>query len=312
MHLLPVKFTVHLCRSIILLSSQIDTSKAWSTIHHMAGSFVASVPRLILAAIIVAIFYAIGIASRLGIARVARHRRHQNLSIVFGRLSSAAILLIGVLVGLTVVAPSFQASDLIKVLGIGSVAIGFAFQNILQNFLAGILLLWSEPFRIDDQIKIDAYEGTVEEIQPRATLIRTYDGRRVVIPNADLFTHSVIVNTAYEQRRWEYEFTLGEADLERVKRELVDAVRSVEGVLPDPPPQVFVSDLGDSAKSIKLRVWWWTEPPRHRELLETQDRVLVAIKSKLNELEQEHAKANEKQPLPGPQPLSRSPRKDAA
>jgi hypothetical protein len=56
-----------------------------------------------------------------------------------------------------------------------SVAIGFGFQNILQNFLAGILLLWTEPFRIGDQIRIDPHEGTVEEIQTRATLIRTYD-----------------------------------------------------------------------------------------------------------------------------------------
>ncbi len=68
-------------------------------------------------------------------------------------------------------------------------------QNILQNFLAGLLLLWAEPFRGGDEIKLDNYEGSVEEIQARATIIETYDGRRVVIPNADLFTHSVTVNT---------------------------------------------------------------------------------------------------------------------
>jgi len=84
--------------------------------------------------------------------------------------------------------PFFPASDLIKILGISGVAIGFAFQNILQNFLAGLLLLWAEPFRIGDEIKLDNYEGSVEEIQTRATFIKTYDGRRVVIPNADLFT----------------------------------------------------------------------------------------------------------------------------
>ena len=273
---------------MLLLLPQLDTSKAWTTLHRMLDTFVASIPRLILAVIIVAIFYALGIVARLGIDRVTHNRRRHNLSIVFGRLTSAVILLLGVLVGLTVLAPSFQASDLIKVLGIGSVAIGFAFQNILQNFLAGILLLWSEPFRINDQIKLDNYEGTVEEIQARATLIRTYDGRRVVIPNADLFTHSVTVNTAYSKRRWEYDFTIGDAaDIDHIKGELVDAVQEVEGVLSDPPPQAFVSDLGDGAKSMKLRVWWWTEPPRHREMLETQDRVLVAIKTRLNELNEE-------------------------
>ena len=94
------------------------------------------------------------------------------------------------------IAPSFTASDLIKTLGIGGVAIGFAFQNILQNFLAGILLLLHEPFRIGDQINVSGLEGIVDTIQTRATIIHTPDGHRVVIPNATLFTNPVIVRSA--------------------------------------------------------------------------------------------------------------------
>jgi small conductance mechanosensitive channel len=97
---------------------------------------------------------------------------------------------------------------LIKILGLGGVAIGFAFQNILQNFLAGLLLLWAEPFRVRDEIKVDAFEGTVEEIQTRATIVKTYDGRQVVIPNVDLFTRCVGVSTAFNARRWEDDLTL--------------------------------------------------------------------------------------------------------
>ena len=93
----------------------------------------------------------------------------------------------------SVVAPSFTASDLIKTLGIGGVAIGFAFQNILQNFLAGILLLLHEPFRIGDQINVTGLEGIVDTIQTRATIIHTQGGDRVVIPNATLFTNPVTV-----------------------------------------------------------------------------------------------------------------------
>jgi small-conductance mechanosensitive channel len=105
--------------------------------------------------------------------------------------------MLGFLVSFSIVAPSFQAVDLIKVLGIGSVAIGFAFQNILQNFLAGLLLLWTEPFSVGDQIRIDNFEGTVEEIEARATTIKTYDSKRVVIPNAELFARAVTINTAF-------------------------------------------------------------------------------------------------------------------
>ena len=93
------------------------------------------------------------------------------------------------------VAPSFQAADLIKMLGIGSVAIGFAFQNIPQNFLAGILLLVSEPFQMGDLISVTGIEGNVEDIQARATVVTTKDGRQVVIPNAVLFTNPVAVAT---------------------------------------------------------------------------------------------------------------------
>ncbi len=99
----------------------------------------------------------------------------------------------GFLVALSAVAPSFHASDLIKMLGVGSVAIGFAFQNILQNFLAGILLLFQEPFHVGDWIAVTGLEGRVEDIQARATLIVDSNSKRIVIPNAVLFTNPVIV-----------------------------------------------------------------------------------------------------------------------
>jgi hypothetical protein len=93
--------------------------------------------------------------------------------------------------------PSFQAADLVKLLGIGSVAIGFAFQNILQNFLAGILLL-QEPFRLGDFISGTGIEGRVEDIQARATVIKR--GRQVVIPNAVIFTNPVAVGRGEPNR----------------------------------------------------------------------------------------------------------------
>ena len=116
-------------------------------------------------------------ASRVALSRLLANaivsaRPHARRAVRAGalaRLTDYARLL-GLLVALSIVAPSFQTADLIKILGIGGVAIGFAFQNILQNFLAGLLLLWSEPFRIGDDIKLDSFEGQVEEIQARATV----------------------------------------------------------------------------------------------------------------------------------------------
>jgi small conductance mechanosensitive channel len=106
------------------------------------------------------------------------------------------VIIFGFLIAFSAVAPSFHAADLVKMLGIGSVAIGFAFQNILQNFLAGILLLLQEPFQIGDWISVTGLDGKVEDIQARATVITTADGKRIVIPNAVLFTNPVTVGPA--------------------------------------------------------------------------------------------------------------------
>jgi small conductance mechanosensitive channel len=261
----------------------------WTSAEHMVDSFLARLPSLVLAIIVFLIFYFTSIVVSRIIRRATQSHR-QNLGMVFARLAGAALTLLGFLVAFSIVAPSFQAGDLIKVLGIGSVAIGFAFQNILQNFLAGLLLLWAEPFRVGDQIKLDTYEGTVEDIQTRATTIKTYDGRRVVIPNAELFTHSVTVNTAFATRRWEYDLSAKAAeDLAGVKSLIIETVRKVDGVLAEPAPEALVIDLGDADSGVvKLRLTWWTKSSRQHQLIASHDRVLTAVREVLSRLAATH------------------------
>ena len=258
----------------------------------MADSFFARLPSLLLGIIVFFLFYLISILVSRVIHQTTRKYR-PNLGVVFARLTGAATIFLGFLVAFSVVAPSFQAGDLIKVLGIGGVAIGFAFQNILQNFLAGLLLLWAEPFRIGDEIKLDNFEGVVEEIQTRATMIKTYDGRRIVIPNADLFTHSVTINTALDSRRWEYELNLkGAEDINETKARIVNTVKRTPGVLANPAPEALVTDLSDiTANAIKVRVLWWTKTTRQHEMLNSYDNVLSALGSAFGHTEVEKKKA---------------------
>jgi small conductance mechanosensitive channel len=255
----------------------------WEAAQSMIDKFIARLPSLIVGIIVFLLFYMLSIVVSRTILRTTRKYR-PNLGVVFARLTGATTILFGFLVAFSVVAPSFQAGDLIKILGISGVAIGFAFQNILQNFLAGLLLLWAEPFRVGDEIKLDNYEGKVEDIQARATIIETYDGRRVVIPNADLFTHSVIVNTALDLRRWEYDLTVkGERGLAELKVFICRIVSKVNGVLSDPSPEVLVMDLGDPGSNmVKVRVLWWTKSSRQHEMLASYDRVLTAIRQTLD------------------------------
>jgi len=175
----------------------IDLSNAWKSGTRIINFVISLLPNIILAVVIFIVFLIVASAAKSIVRRVTQRRgRRQSLGLLLGQIAYIAMTVFGFLVAISAVAPSFHASDLISMLGIGSVAIGFAFQNILQNFLAGILLLLQEPFELGDWIAVTGLEGKVDDIQTRATIIITADGKRVVIPNAVLFTNPVVVGRA--------------------------------------------------------------------------------------------------------------------
>jgi small-conductance mechanosensitive channel len=237
-------------------------------------------PRLVVAVVVVVLAILVGRAVRGTVRRAAARRGEEtSLEIALGRLAMASAVLIGLLVGVTVLFPTVSPGDMVGALGVGGIAAGFAFKDIFQNFLAGVLLLITKPFVVGDQIVFRDFEGNVEQIQTRATLIKTYDGRRVVIPNAELFVNPVIVNTAFPQRRMEYDIGIGYGDdIEKAKEIILAVMREAEGVAPDPQADVIVVDLDDSA--VKLRARWWSDA-RIADVLLAQDRVLCAAKQRL-------------------------------
>lgn len=263
------------------MNFQESIAAAWAKIVGLIDNFILILPNLVLAAIVFAtFFFAARWLKKLVKRLTRRHRQARNLGMVLGRLAQGTVILIGLFVALSIIVPTFRAGDLVQLLGISGVAIGFAFRDILQNFLAGILILLTEPFQIDDQIVFKEYEGTVENIQTRATTIRTYDGRRIVIPNSELFINSVTVNTAFESRRMEYDVGIGYGDnLDRAKQLMLEAIYSVNTTLREPAPDVLVVDLAESTVNIRAR--WWIKPPRRADDLDARDKVLTAIKNKL-------------------------------
>jgi small conductance mechanosensitive channel len=151
-----------------------EISTAWDKVQSMINGFIALLPNMILALIVFLLFLFIASRIKALVKRLTRNRRSaRNLGLVLGRLAQGITILIGLFIALSIVIPTFRAGDLIQLLGISGVAIGFAFRDILQNFLAGILILLTEPFQIDDQIVFKGFEGTVENIETRATTIRT-------------------------------------------------------------------------------------------------------------------------------------------
>ncbi|MBD2534225.1 mechanosensitive ion channel family protein [Nostoc flagelliforme FACHB-838] len=258
-----------------------EISTAWDKVQSMINGFIALLPNILLGLIVFIIFLFIASRIKALVKRLTRNRRSaRNLGLVLGRLAQGLTILIGLFIALSIVIPTFKAGNLIQLLGISGVAIGFAFRDILQNFLAGILILLTEPFQIDDQIVFKGFEGTVENIETRATTIRTYDGRRIVIPNSELFTNSVTVNTAFDNRRLEYDVGIGYGDdMDRAKQLMLDAMHSVNEVLKDPAPDVLVMELAES--TVNIRVRWWVHPPRRADNLISRDKVITAIKKTL-------------------------------
>src|SRR5205085_2662272 len=153
------------------------------------AAFVAALPRFAAAVLILITSTLFGRLLRWVVLRgVGRRIGQDNLRIALGRVVFFAVIAVNILIAATVAFPSFTVGGLIQLLGVSGVVVGFAFKDIFQNFLAGMLILVTNPFTIDDQIVVDDFEGTVVDIQARATVICTYDHRNVVVPNSDLFT----------------------------------------------------------------------------------------------------------------------------
>ena len=259
-----------------------DLPTVLRTLENLIEGFLTLVPNIIIAIIVFTLFFFIGRSVRTTVRRVTskREQRVRDVSLVLGRLAQWAIVLLGMLLALTIVAPSIKPVDLLSLLGIGGVAIGFAFKDILQNFLSGILILLRHPFRVGDQIVFGGYEGTVEAIETRSTIIRTYDGRRAVVPNGEIYTKSVVVNTAYGYRRSEHLVGVGYGDDIRMAAQMIlEALRSVPGVLADPAPDVIVTELADW--NVAVTAYWWTEAEQ-AEVLRVRHEVIVTIKERLD------------------------------
>ena len=228
---------------------------------------------------VILIFFGLGALARWGVRRLARRRSRPDFGELVGGFARWAVILLGVLAASAIIFPSVKPADILATLGVGSVAIGFAFKDILQNWLAGLLILYRQPFRRRDEIRSGEFEGTVEAVEARATLIATYDGQRVAIPNSDIYTRAVIVRTAHELSRSEYDVGIGYGDdLERACVVIREALGRVDGVAKDPGPQAEPWTFDPS--SVGIKVFWWTDPHR-AEIVRVRGRVILAIKDAL-------------------------------
>ena len=242
-----------------------------------------AIPRVGTAIAIIAIGWGLARLVRFGLHRYWRRRETPSFAKVMSKVVGWILLTLVILLAVAVTFPSVKPVDLLAGLGFFSVALGFAFQDILENTLSGILLLFRQPFQSGDQITVMERSGTVAGITIRETRLTTYDGELVVIPNRDVYKSVIDVHTHHERHR--VDFVVGiayENDADEATSEIVDALRSVPNVHADPEPTALVDQLGVS--TVDIRVGFWVDSGRGGSM-RAKDAAITAVKRRLESAE---------------------------
>ncbi|MEM8872811.1 MAG: mechanosensitive ion channel [Planctomycetota bacterium] len=260
-----------------------DLDTILQQLDEMWRGFLQLVPQLVLA--IAVVFLTAALARFVSFVTkkvIGRFKVRQSLIDLIGQIAYIVFWLVGLLVAGVIVFPDLTVGRLVAGLGIGSIALGFAFKDIVENLIAGFLILWRYPIEIGDYIDCDGVAGKVEDINIRATHVRTVEGDLIIVPNSKLF-----LNPTYNQTNWrEKRLTVicgvayGEdVDASReVIRKAVEACSTVRKG--HRKVEVFAQAFG--ASSIDFEVTWWTGSTP-LELRQSRDEIVAAVKRALDD-----------------------------
>ncbi len=258
------------------------TQAVWSTIVSIWQDFFRHLPLLIAALIVLVLTWIVAALFRKFASRLLhRFRLRGSQRTLISRLVDIVIWVTGLLIASMVVFPGLTPSNALAGLGIGSIAVGFAFKDIFENFFAGLLILWRFPFETGDFIHCQDVEGKVIEVTIRNTCIRRVSGELVVVPNSTIFKNSVDVLT-YERLRRAMVIAgvaYGE-NVDQARDVIRKAVEGCETVSNDRPVQIFACEFAGS--SINFEVAWWTRP-EPLDMRKSRDEVVAAVKAALDE-----------------------------
>ena len=233
--------------------------RAGSDALHNVGVVAAKIPTFFIAIVIILLSAWIAqIVGRIviGVERASPHL-DPSLRLLIRQIVVAGVIIFGVAVAFGVLGVSL--ATIIASFGVAGLIVGFALKDILENFVAGVLILWRRPFEIGDQIQVATNMGTVSEINFRSTTLRTADGIAVLIPNAQVFNQAIQNFTDGGTRRTTIVVKFpADTDLGRAEALLRQTIQSVRGVLSAPAPEILL--LGSSATEYELHVRYWTAP----------------------------------------------------
>ncbi len=221
----------------------------------LVGRAVDFLPSLGAAVLILLVFFVLYRVSHRLLHGVLR-RTHADPAVLEIALKLTKFILFAFGVVMAAGQLGFQIASVLAGLGIVGLAVGLAAQDTLANLVAGITILWDRPFRIGDNVTVAGTFGTVQEIGLRTTRILTNDKIDAILPNKTIINEKIMNHTRTPQLRLGIPVGIGYGeDIGEARRVLAAAVAEHPGVLADPPPKVVVTQLGDSAVVLEVRVW---------------------------------------------------------
>jgi small conductance mechanosensitive channel len=218
---------------------------------------VRSLPNLLLIALILVATIVVSRRSHGLVAGLAgRTQAPREIADLLGRMARIGVLLIGAVLAVGQLGFGQAALSFVAGLGIIGIVIGFALQDIVKHFAAGVLLLMLRPFRIGDKVRIGEFEGHVQDVHLRATVLKTNAGDEVLIPNADVYNSPIVNLSRYDMHRHSVSLKMPAGiDLERLRAALEQTLGGLPGVASDPPPSVVATSLDDAVATVELRFW---------------------------------------------------------
>ncbi len=254
------------------------TQRLYITTRELLRDIIGNLPALVGAIVVIGLTWGVAMGVRyIAYSWAKQTEGDSSTELLIGRLSYGGVWVVGFVIALGVMGLDFGA--LLGALGLTSVAIGFSLKDVLSNYISGVILLAARPFRINDQVVIGDYEGTITQIQLRATTMKTYDGRVVYIPNQEVFQASIINNTASPRRRSSVTVGIdyGE-DISEAIAVITKVINNIESVEATPAPDVLVCELAASTVNLEIRFW---VDSRRSGFLATTSRVAQVVKEAL-------------------------------
>jgi len=199
---------------------------------------------------------------------------------------STIVFIVGLLLAIDIVEATPLVGAVLGTAGIAGIAIGFAFRNIVENYLAGILLSLRQPFSMNDFIKIDEFEGKVVRLTLREVLLMTYSGDHVRIPNSKVFNSAIYNYTRNPKRRFNFDISVNaEHDVLKVQKIATETIEGITGVLDDPGVSTMIKSL--IGKRIKIGFFGWIDQ-RQVSLMKVKSESIRLVQLALDEADLSH------------------------